>query len=110
MGDIKIYQQSEGGLCELPSQTVQIEKTLQKLFEANLEALLGVKFLASEHYTGATHKGRIDTLGIDEDLSPVIIEFKRTLNENVMAQGLYYLDWLVDHKKDFAWLVMDRLG
>jgi predicted transport protein len=80
------------------------------LFEENLESLLGVRFLATEYSTGSTHGGRIDTLGIDEDQSPVIIEFKRALNENVMAQGLFYLDWLVDHRKEFAWLVMEKLG
>jgi predicted transport protein len=32
------------------------------------------------------------------------------LNENVINQGLFYLDWLMDHKKDFQWLVLDVLG
>ena len=32
--------------------------------------------------------------GIDENCSPVIIEYKRALNENVINQGLFYLDWL----------------
>ena len=56
------------------------------------------------------HGGRIDTLGLDEDGSPVIIEYKRAVNENVINQGFYYLDWLMDHKKEFQWLVMERLG
>jgi predicted transport protein len=110
MGDIKLFKQSPVAITELPGHTMQIEKSLQTLFERNLEPLLGVRFLASEYYTGKAHNGRIDTLGIDEDRSPVIIEYKRTLNENVMAQGLYYLDWLLDHKKEFAWLVMEKLG
>lgn len=110
MGDIKLFRQTAKNLSELPSHTIQIEKSLQTLFEQNLDALLGVRFLATEHSTGKTHLGRIDTLGIDEDGSPVIIEFKRTLGENVMAQALFYLDWLVDHKKDFEWLVLEKLG
>jgi predicted transport protein len=28
----------------------------------------------------------------------------------VINQGLYYLDWLLDHKAEFRWLVMERLG
>jgi predicted transport protein len=32
------------------------------------------------------------------------------MNENVVNQGLFYLDWLMDHKGDFQVLVMDRLG
>jgi predicted transport protein len=110
MGDIKLFKEKATGLSELPSHTVQIEKSLQHLFEQNLEPLLGVRFLATEYSTGKTHLGRIDTLGIDEDGSPVIIEFKRTIGENIMAQALFYLDWLVDHKKEFDWLVMEKLG
>jgi hypothetical protein len=80
------------------------------LIEQNLEALLGIRFLASEHGTGKLHGGRIDTLGIDEDHSPVIIEYKRALNENVINQGLFYLDWLMDHKAELEQLVQKRLG
>jgi RecB family endonuclease NucS len=57
--------------------------------EKNLEPLLSIRFLASEYSTGKTHRGRIDTLGIDENGCPVIIEYKRALNENVINQGLF---------------------
>lgn len=110
MSDIKLFQFGEEGVAELPGTAVQVEKSLQLMFEANLEALLGVRFLASEHSTGPIHGGRIDTLGLDEDNSPVIIEYKRSVNENVINQGLFYLDWLMDHRKEFQWLVMERLG
>jgi predicted transport protein len=110
MGDIKLFRQSTSGLLELPGQTMQIEKSLQTLFETNLDALLGVKFLASEYSTGVAHGGRIDTLGIDEDSSPVIIEFKRAVNENVISQGLFYLNWMMDHKKEVEWLVLKKIG
>jgi predicted transport protein len=76
--------------------------------EKNLETFLGVRFLASEYSTGKTHGGRIDTLGIDENGCPVIIEYKRSTNENVINQGLFYLDWLMDHKAEFKLLVMER--
>ena len=55
------------------------------------------------------HGGRIDTLGIDENGSPVIIEYKRSMNENVINQGLFYLDWLLDHKAEFELLVLKNL-
>jgi predicted transport protein len=97
-------------MSELSGSALQVEKSLQKTFEDNLEALLGIKFLASEHSTGPAHGGRIDTLGLDEDGCPVIIEYKRAINENVINQGLFYLDWLLDHRKEFQWLVMERLG
>jgi len=87
-----------------------MEKSLQHLIERNLEAFLGIRFLASEFSTGKEHGGRMDTLGIDENGCPVIIEYKRATNENVINQGLFYLDWLMDHQKDFEWLVMETYG
>ncbi len=74
-----------------------------------METFLGVRFLATEYSTGNKHRGRIDSLGLDENGCPVIIEYKRHSNENVINQGLFYLDWLLDHKADFRLLVMDKL-
>ncbi|WP_105440076.1 DUF5655 domain-containing protein [Neorhizobium sp. T25_13] len=110
MSDIKLFHFGGAEVTELPGTAMQVEKSLQVLFEANLEALLGIRFLATEHSTGPVHGGRIDTLGLDEDNSPVIIEYKRSVNENVINQGLFYLDWLLDHRKEFQWMVMERLG
>jgi hypothetical protein len=110
MGDIKLFRTAAGAVAELHGQSVVIEKTLQTLLENHLDGFLGVTFLASEYVTGKTHGGRIDTLGIDENLSPVIIEYKRALNENVINQGLFYLDWLLDHQAEFKLLAMKRLG
>ena len=88
----------------------QSEKQLQSLFEKNLEKLLGVRFIATEFFTGDRQKGRIDTLGIDQDGSPTIIEYKKSSKENVINQGLFYMDWLVDHKGDFAMAAQRALG
>ena len=77
--------------------------------EQNLDVFLGVKFLSTEYSTGKTHSGRIDTLGIDENGCPVIIEYKRAMNENVINQGLFYLDWLMDHKAEFELLTINKL-
>ncbi|MGW2655652.1 hypothetical protein ACWC1D_18640 [Streptomyces sp. NPDC001478] len=54
-----------------------LEVDLQRRVEAGLEQMLGIRFLASEYATGPWRRGRIDTLGLDENRSPVIIEFKR---------------------------------
>ena len=52
----------------------------------------------------------MDSIGIDENNSPVIFEYKRSTSENVINQGLFYLDWLLDHKADFKLLVIEKLG
>lgn len=85
-------------------------RELQKLFETNLEELLGVRFVASEFTTGDRQRGRIDSLGVDQDGTPVIVEYKKSGKENVINQGLFYLDWLVDHKGDFTLAAQDVLG
>ncbi|BAS26320.1 transporter [Limnochorda pilosa] len=110
MGDIKLFRVNGGRATELSGSSVALERSLQTLMESNLEALLGVRFLASEYETGPQHRGRVDTLGVDENGSPVIIEYKRATNENVVNQGLFYLDWLLDHKAEFELLVLERLG
>lgn len=109
MSDIKLFK-INGDVSELEGKTVALEKSLQALLEQNLETFLGVRFLASEYSTGHTHRGRIDTLGIDENGCPVIIEYKRSTNENVINQGLFYLDWLMDHKAELELLVLERFG
>lgn len=110
MSDIKLFRISGATVVELAGTSVALERSLQRLMEANLESFLGVRFLASEYPTGKTHGGRIDTLGFDENNCPVIIEYKRSLNENVINQGLFYLDWLLDHRAEFALLAMKSLG
>lgn len=94
MSDIKLFRLNKTGVKELAGTSVALEKSLQTLIENNLESFLGIRFLATEYHTGRTHGGRIDTLGIDENGCPVIIEYKRAANENVINQGLFYLDWL----------------
>lgn len=106
-----LYQiTSESNVSQVKPTSFQSEKQLQKLFETNLEQLLGVRFIATEFFTGDRQKGRIDTLGLDQDGSPTIIEYKKSSKENVINQGLFYMDWLVDHKGDFAIAAQHSLG
>lgn len=110
MSDIQLFRLTSSTVVELPSRTATVEKHLQTLIEAHMQAFLGVRFLATEYATGKTHRGRIDSLGLDENGCPVIIEYKRHSNENVINQGLFYLDWLLDHRAEFKLLVMEKLG
>lgn len=110
MADIRLFQLQSDSVRELRAESVDIEKSLQSLMEQHLESFLGVRFLATEYVTGKAHGGRIDTLGLDDNNCPVIIEYKRALNENVINQGLFYLDWLMDHQGEFTLQVLKRLG
>jgi predicted transport protein len=83
MSDIKLFHLSGGTATELQGNASDLEKPLQTLIEANLQPLLSIRFIASEHTTGKTHGGRVDSLGLDENHCPVILEYKRS--EEVLA-------------------------
>ena len=55
-----------------------------------METFFGVRFLKSEYMITS---GRMDSIGIDENNSPVIFEYKRSSSENVINQGLFYLEF-----------------
>ncbi len=110
MSDIKLFRLAKDQATELQGNASDLEKPLQTLIENNLEPLLGIRFLATEYSTGKTHAGRIDSLGLDENNCPAILEYKRSTGENVINQGLFYLDWLMDHRGDYERLVTKQLG
>ena len=106
MSEFKLFELGANVHERVPSQ-VGLEKQLQHTIEQNMELFFGVRFLKSEYVI--TH-GRMDSIGIDENNSPVIFEYKRSSSENVINQGLFYLDWLLDHKADFTLLVTAAFG
>ena len=108
MSTIKLFKKRDGDLIELSSSSTSLELNLQRQFEQNLEILLGIRFLSSEFST--TNGGRMDTLGIDENGYPVVIEYKRNRSQNAIIQGLFYLDWIMDHRGTFELLVRKELG
>lgn len=107
MADIKLFN-IKGKVQEYQSGTVTLEKELQTVIENNMETFFGVTFLASEYRT--TDGGRMDSIGIDENHCPVIFEYKRSVKDSVINQGLFYLNWLLDHKDSFKVLVIEKLG
>jgi len=83
------------------------EKQLQNLIENNLDKIFDMLFIATEHPT--SHGGRIDTLAIDSENRPVIIEYKEDKSSTVLLQGLYYMDWIVENNAEFEKLVRLKL-
>src|SRR3712207_8003504 len=106
MSDINVFE-IKPKVKELKGSSVILEKEIQNLIEQNMEEFFGIRFLASEY---SITNGRMDSIGIDENNCPVIFEYKRSSSENIINQGLFYLDWLLDHKADFQLLVMNTLG
>ncbi len=83
------------------------EAELQKLIEKNLLYVMGIRLIASEY---PIPNGRIDTLGLDEDDVPVIIEYKWKKDLSAIVQGLFYLNWVMQNKQPFESIVKDKLG
>ncbi|MFB7177678.1 tyrosine-type recombinase/integrase [Streptomyces sp. NPDC056257] len=109
MSNLKVFRVRGGQATEVPGAAVGVEVELQRLIEANMEAMLGIRFLATEYRTGH-HGGRIDSLGLDENGTPVVVEYKRNRDQNVISQVLSYLWWLHDHHHEFESLVREQLG
>ena len=108
--DIKLFDLTGDSATEIPGEATAVEKSLHRLIERNMEAMLGIRLLGTEYSTGQKHRGRIDSLGIDENNTPAIVEYKRATNQNVINQGLFYMDWLFDHRAEFELLVLKKLG
>lgn len=110
MSPVFLYRKDGSRAHQLEDNPFSSEKELQTFFEANLPDFVGVHFLATEYSTGPPYDGRIDTLGLDIYGFPVVIEYKRRSNENIINQGLFYLDWLRNNEAEFRSLVHTRLG
>lgn len=109
MPGLKLFN-TKGGVTEVAPRLAEVEADVQDLVEAHMETMLGVRFLASEYVIDCVDGGRIDSLGLDENGAPVIVEYKRGTDAGVINQGLYYMAWLTNHKDAFRNLVRDRLG
>jgi predicted transport protein len=104
-----LFQTNNEQVNQVPIDLKQFkdEAALRDFFAVNLEKLLGLRFLGKEY---PTKDGRIDTLAIDETGTPVIIEYKWGEKDNILSQGLFYIDWLKENKRLFDLLVADKLG
>lgn len=86
MTDLKLFRMdADGQDVELRGSTVALEVELQRRVEAGMEAMLGIRFVASEYPTGPWHRGRIDSLGLGENGAPVLIEFKKGSDSGVLS-------------------------
>lgn len=100
------YKIEESKLIPIKEKTIELEKDVQTLTEANLEAVFGLKFVRSEF---ALQNFRIDTLAFDEENNSfVIIEYKRDHSFSVIDQGFSYLALMLNNKADFILELNER--
>ena len=106
MNKLRLFHITDDQVERLPASLFRYEDELQDLLEQHLHDFLDVHFLKRKHRTDS---GEIDALGIDDAGRPVIIEYKRDTDKNVVGQGLGYLGWLLRNPAEFKLLVIDKL-
>jgi len=88
-----------GKLKEVKEKPFKLEKDIQKVFEENLFAIMGLVLVKSEF---TIKNKRIDTLAYDPQACAfIIIEYKRDKNISVVDQGFTYLSLMLENKADF---------
>ena len=97
---MNLYRINNHQLSSIKEKPFKLEKEIQKIFEKNLERLLGLTLVKSE----CSIKGyRIDTLAYDpQNKAFIIIEYKRQKNISVVDQGFTYLSLMLENKSDFV--------
>ena len=94
-----LYINQTGKLKEVKEKPFKLEKDIQKVFEANLSAIMGLELVKSEV---AIKNKRIDTLAYDTQACAfIIIEYKRDKNISVVDLGFTYLSLMLESKADF---------
>ena len=94
-----LYINQTGKLKEVKEKPFKLEKDIQKIFEANLTAIMGLELVKSEF---TIKSKRIDTLAYDPQACAfIIIEYKRDKNISVVDQGFTYLSLMLENKADF---------
>ncbi len=96
---MKIFVNKSGKLVSHKEKPFKLEREIQKLFESNLQDIMGLDVVKSEF---TIKNKRIDTLAFDSKTRAfTIIEYKRDKNISVVDQGFTYLSLMLENKADF---------
>jgi predicted transport protein len=86
-------------LQQVKEKPFKLESEIQKIFENNLQLIMGMTMVRSEF---TIKNKRIDTLAYDKQTNAfIIIEYKRDKNYSVVDQGLTYLNLMLQNKAEF---------
>lgn len=103
-----LYLSQNNKLKEVEEKPFKLESEMQKVFEDNLNILMGLDLVKSEF---TIKNRRIDTLAFDKQSKAfIIIEYKRDRNLSVVDQGFTYLSLMLENKADFIVEYNESLG
>ncbi|MDO9206159.1 DUF5655 domain-containing protein [Methylotenera sp.] len=96
---MQLYLNTNNKLKEVEEKTFKLERDIQRVFESNLDAIMGLALVKSEF---TIKNKRIDTLAFDTQSNAfIIIEYKRDRSLSVVDQGFTYLSLMLENKADF---------
>jgi len=105
---MQLFQNTENTLNPLEKESFKLERDIQSLVEANMEALFGIEFVSTEF---SITDFRLDSLAFDEQNSSfVIVEYKKGHSYSVVDQGYSYLSVMLNNKADFILEYNERTG
>lgn len=94
-----LYNNTALQLQQVKEKPFKLESEIQKIFENNLQLIMGLQVVRSEF---TIKNKRIDTLAYDKQTNAfIIIEYKRDKNYSVVDQGLTYLNLMLQNKAEF---------
>jgi len=97
---MSLYKISESKLQPISAKDFKLERDSQRLIEANIEEVFGLKFVDTEFQLNGL---RVDTLAFDEETNSfVVVEYKRDRSSSVIDQGYSYLALVLNNKADFV--------
>lgn len=96
---MQLFSLQSTRLNEIQEKPFKLERDIQRIFEANLQAIMGLQLVKSEF---TIKNKRIDTLAFDTQSRVfIIIEYKRGQSMSVVDQGFSYLSLMLENKADF---------
>lgn len=102
MTKIKLFRLKSRTAEEISGGTERLELSLQKTIDQRLYPMLRIKRVASQFAPGRHRGGKIDSVGIDQNNRPVIIEYKRrTVSSRAIYQAQEYVGLLLDNRPEF---------
>lgn len=97
-----IFNIQDTRLTIVREKNIDLEKSIQKLTEENLQIVFCLDFVKSEFIIG---EFRLDTVAFDKESSSfVVIEYKRDKSLSIIDQGYTYLSLMLNNKADFVLL------
>lgn len=103
----KLFHLHEGQFVPIAPVDIAYEDNLHSMISEQLTPLFDITFLANEFLIG--DQRRIDTIGIDQHGSPVVIEYKVGQDSGVINQALFYTAWINSNRPVFEALVSQRI-